>query len=118
MVECPSPRCFNEVMEKLNEIKVCATKKIPKLWGFIFITAFGVSLITGGYKLYSGVQAGEIQHQQNVEAIARNAEQIEKLVESTQDCHRDQVVTREKIININKNLEDIKRAVERIADGD
>jgi len=115
-MKCPDPDCCKELIEKLNEVGICASKKIPKLWGFIFITAFGVSLVTGGYKLYSGVQAGEIMHQQNVKQIAENAEQIEKLVDSTQECHRDHVVTRERIININKNLEDIKQAVEKIAD--
>lgn len=117
MTDCPDPDCCKAFTTELNKVKVCATNKIPKLWGFIFITAFGVSLITGGYKLYSGVQAGEIQHQRNIEAIAQNAEQIHELVKTGQGSEVRQAETRKDIESINKSIANIEKALDRLTDG-
>lgn len=130
MSGCPDEECYKKLdilckyvwgrdgeadgglVGKINEVRDCAKKKIPKSWLAIFFLTFGMIMITSGYKCFHGIQAAETATERNEKLIEKNAQAISDLKEIVYQNRIDQIKSQTKTEVILKNLEEIKEIVE------
>lgn len=62
MTQCPDRDCREELVRLINEAedlakeaKTCAKDKIPKKWLWVFLSVFGLSIMTTGFNVYHEV---------------------------------------------------------------
>jgi len=102
-------KCCQEVEKmglKIENIKRCIS---TRAWKFIF--SFGAALVLGGYGLYYQTQSNADWIEQQRQTIAVCSSKIESNSKACSANNTNIQLMRKDIVNINKNIEDIKHTL-------
>lgn len=124
MADCPNEECHKRLEElcqyvygktgpgsglmgKIQALRECSAKKMPKVWVWYFGAAFAIPIIMGSYNLFSKAEMGDLKYETKAHAV-ETYDQLKKVCQENSLRGR---LNEDRYIQIKEDLTEIKGMV-------